>query len=184
LITITGGSLKGRRIFSPKSNNVRPTPQMVRSALFNIIKNKISPISFLDIFAGSGIMGFEAISRFNCDITFIERDRKTCKLIERNAAELNISDRIKIIPLDAIRAIKKISRQNLGFSLVFMDPPYKDTKIRDSVLELLSNCNILNEDAIVMVEHDKHFTSPPDKSGRLLLSSKRNWGETEVSFYG
>ena len=118
---ITGGALKSRKLQSPKGDNVRPTLSQIRESVFSILWNLVDfeEASFLDAFAGSGIMGFEAISRGFKSVSFIEKDRNTYNLLKTNASTLNVSADFYFG--DTIKVLKKIDK---SFDVIYIDPPY------------------------------------------------------------
>lgn len=148
---ITGGYLKSRKIESPKGANVRPTLSQVRESIFSMLfslmdfENK----KFLDAFAGSGIMGFEAISRGFGSLTFIEKDKKTYFLLKQNAENLNIN--ADFFLGDSIKVLNKFEKT---FDVIYIDPPYQ-SGLYDSVLEIIKSKNLLAEDGFLILEHPK-----------------------------
>ena len=151
---ITGGFLKSRKIDSPKGNNVRPTLSQIResivSSLFSLIdfENK----TFLDVFAGSGIMGFEAISRGFLSATFIEKDKKTFYTIKSNLQKLNLENKHAGCFLgDSLKVLKKLETT---FDVIYVDPPYQ-SGLYENVLTIILENNLLNENGIIILEHPK-----------------------------
>ena len=150
---ITGGYLKSRKINSPKGNNVRPTLSQIRESIFSTLyslmdfENK----TFLDAFAGSGIMGLEAVSRGFESATFIEKDKKTFFLIKDNAKNLDIKADFYLG--DTTKILKKI---NGAFDVIFIDPPYQ-SGLYDNVLEIIKLRTLLNKEGILILEHPKEL---------------------------
>ena len=110
-------------IHCPANLRTRPTQARLRQALFNSLQTMIIDASVLDLFSGSGTLGFEALSRGAAEITFVETDRSAIKLLEKNAQELNVSNRIKIVAESVERSVQKLSKP---FDLVLADPPYAE----------------------------------------------------------
>ena len=148
---ITGGYLKSRKINSPKGSNVRPTLSQVRESIFSTLYSLIDfeNKTFFDVFAGSGIMGFEAVSRGFENSVFIEKDRKTFLLLKENAKNLGLNS--QFFCGDSLKILKNISQK---FDVIFVDPPYQ-SGLYDGVLELIKNNKILNNKGIVVLEHPK-----------------------------
>ena len=151
---ITGGYLKSRKIDSPKGDNVRPTLSQIResifSALFSIIdfENK----TFLDLFAGSGIMGLEAISRGFETSCFVEKDKKTFFTLKSNCQKLNLTpEQTTIILSESTKFLKKVGK---SFDVIYIDPPYQ-SGLYDTVLTEIIQNNILKKNGIVIAEHSK-----------------------------
>src|SRR5438046_7649966 len=120
---VIGGIHRGRRLRAVRGLAVRPTSDRLRETLFNILAPRIGGSRFLDICAGSGAVGIEALSRGATEVTFIERSRQACVAIEANLASLGIT-RSTIIKHDAAASLKKLARESAQFDLVFFDPPY------------------------------------------------------------
>lgn len=146
---ITGGYLKSRKIISPKGSNVRPTLSKTRESLFNVLANLIDfdGSAFLDIFAGSGIIGFEAASRGFASVDFLEKDRKTFALLKENAKILGIS--AGIFYGDALKLLKTVSK---SYDVIYVDPPYA-MGLYDDVVRVINEKNILNKGGILVLEH-------------------------------
>jgi 16S rRNA (guanine966-N2)-methyltransferase len=123
MLRLTGGEFRGRLIESPGSERVRPTQARMRQALFNSLQSKIRDANVLDLFAGSGALGFEALSRGAEKVVFVEQDRSALKLIAKNAATLGVQDRIKIISESVDRAWSRVLLC-APFDIVLADPPY------------------------------------------------------------
>jgi len=148
---ITGGYLKSRKIDSPKGVNVRPTLSQVRESIFSTLyslidfENKV----FLDAFAGSGIMGFEALSRGFSEITFLEKDKKTYFFLKENAQKLNVC--ADFFLGDSLKILKKIEKK---FDIIYVDPPYQGG-LYDDILGVVKDRNLLREDGFIVLEHPK-----------------------------
>jgi len=125
MIRLTGGFLRGRVIHTPSHNATRPTQARLRQALFNSIQAHTESARVLDLFAGSGALGFEALSRGAQDVVFVEKAKTTAALIQKNANLLKVTDQIQVITGAVEKTLEKLS--HLGpFDLVFADPPYGD----------------------------------------------------------
>ena len=175
---LTGGLDRGRRLFVPRGSRTRPTASKVREAIFNILGPPPGPV--LDLYAGSGALGLEALSRGATSAVFVERDGAALAALRRNVREAAVDTRARIIPGDVRGALRKLAAGDVRFSWVFMDPPYvKDTA---GVLAELSGSELLTTCAVVIVEHDRRHPSPPSV-GCLILTDQRQYGDTELSFY-
>ena len=178
---IIGGEFKGRRIEIPKGVDIRPTSDKVREALFNIIKDQVGEASVLDLFAGSGSLGIEALSRGAKKAVFIDIQRKCIDSIKRNLKNLPLSAKVEVYQNDAFKAIKKLSDLKLRFDIILLDPPYYDNILKKSLL-YICNYDILNHSNLVVCEHFKKDIMPD----RLECLSKRRqvrYGDTLLSFY-
>lgn len=163
---ITGGFLKSRKIDSPKGANVRPTLSQIRESIFSTLFSMIDfeGKSFLDAFAGSGIMGFEAVSRGFETAAFVEKDKKTFFLLKENALKLGVE--ADFFSGDTLKVLKRCNR---AFDVIFVDPPYQ-SGLYDEVLKTVREKNILAQDGIIILEHPEKLKI--DFEGFVLLKQK------------
>ncbi len=185
---LTGGLDRGRRLKAPRGLHTRPTAAKVREAIFNILGPPPGG-AVLDLFAGTGALGLEALSRGAPRVVFIERDRNALSALRANLRVLGADDRATVIAADARTGLRRlaasISRAPDGdtddrFCWVFMDPPYAQET--DAILAELTERDLLTGCAVVIVEHDRRHR-PPQHIGALYLTDRREYGETELSFY-
>jgi 16S rRNA (guanine966-N2)-methyltransferase len=170
---INTGSYKGRRLKVSKTG-IRPTKAIVRSAIFNILGEKINNAFVVDIFAGTGAMGIEALSRGARFCVFIEKYPFT---LLKNIKEMDLDKRIKVIKLDFRPGLKKL--RGTEFDIAFIDPPYK-TEYLHEALELLYYYRLLKKDSIVVIEY-AHFNPFLNLDEYNIIKEKR-YGDTIVSF--
>ena len=176
---IVGGSLRGRVLQAPAGLDTRPTSEKVREAIFNILPD-VTGLEVLDVFAGSGALGLEALSRGAEFATFIDQSRKAAEVLKTNIQKLGVAGESKVIVGDALKLLQRPQAQR-PYMLVFIDPPYKsDLAVRAA--QTLSRSGDLTEDAIVVIEHDREH-APPDELEKLLRTDQRKYGDTMVSFY-
>ena len=123
MLRLTGGEFRGRSIQTPGHGLTRPTQAKLRQALFNSLQTVIADARLLDLFAGAGTLGFEALSRGASHVTFVESNRTTARMIEKNAATLGVQDRIKII-VDSVESVWSRVKGIAPYDLVLADPPY------------------------------------------------------------
>jgi 16S rRNA (guanine966-N2)-methyltransferase len=152
MLRIIGGDLKGRKIKAPGGARTRPTSSKVREALFDIIGKKIETSRFLDLYAGSGAMGIEALSRGASFSMFVESHFETSRLLEENLAALNLVSRSRILMMPVEKALKKSGGVDSGFRFVFCDPPYDEVSWTE-ILTLLVGSSFMAEDAAIIIEH-------------------------------
>ena len=166
-MNITGGYLKSRKIISPKGENVRPTLSKTRESLFNVLSNLIifEESAFLDVFAGSGIIGFEAASRGFRSVDFIEKDRKTFNLLKENARILGINAEFHFG--FAEKVLKTLDK---AFDVIYLDPPYA-LGLYDSVIKTIRAKNALNSGGILVLEHPESVEICTD--GFEILKQKK-----------
>jgi 16S rRNA (guanine966-N2)-methyltransferase len=178
-VRIVGGSLAGRVLRAPAGQSTRPTSEKVREAIFNILGSRtdFEGAHVLDMFAGSGAMGIEALSRGAAHATFIDKDKTALEVLRKNLAELALAE-VTVLAQDAIAAVKRATA--VPWRLVFVDPPYASDLAERAVLALPRES--LANDARVVIEHDRRHV-PPDALGSLLRTDQRRYGDTLVSFY-
>lgn len=181
---IISGDLKGRRLVSPAGRITRPTADRIRESIFNIIGPRLPDLRVLDLFAGTGAMGIEALSRGARTAVFIENDNTALAALHQNIAALNLSGRCRVISLDIENHIEKFLSASVSgmtpYDLVFMDPPYAARHI-GSTLFALACSDSLGPGARIVVEHSRQEPIPPVPDG-LVLSDQRRFGKTLVSF--
>lgn len=152
MLRIIGGSLKGRLIKAPQGARTRPTSSKVREAVFDILGSRIENACFLDLYAGSGAVGIEALSRGASFSLFVESHFETGRLLKENIRMLDLSARSQVLQMPADKALKKMSDLALGFNFVFIDPPYKEDSWQKT-LALTFESGILEPGAAVLLEH-------------------------------
>lgn len=170
---IIAGDLGGRTLRAPRGDATRPTSDKVRQATFNIIGPVAEAV--LDVYAGSGALGFEALSRGAQRVVFIDSAAAAVRCIEENARVLGVTAQIEIIRADAVAALARIRGQ---FGLVFVDPPYAAGPER--VLATLAP--LVLPGGVVVAEHDRRGP-PAERYATLALTDRRRYGDTELSFY-
>lgn len=168
-IRIIGGEFRSRLITVPDEAYVRPTPNRIRETIFNWLREDIPGTNCLDLFAGSGALGFEAISRGAASVTFIEKEKIAYVYLKKNNAELKI-EHSKFIPTDALTFLKQYKGPT--FDIVFLDPPYAENLIVPC-LTLLTSRDLLSKQAKIYIEHDKPFDYMDFPEGLTLLKSKK-----------
>jgi len=181
---IIAGIYKGRHLKSPPSLEVRPTSDRLRETLFNILAPQIDGVRFLDLCAGSGAVGIEALSRGVTHATFIDRSRKMCGLIEANLDMCRVpEDETEVYNTEAADFLRQaIARKLPAWDLVFYDPPYKEDYL--TVLELLGihTDQLLTADGLVLVEHH-HKNQLPGIIAGLERTRVVKQGDSALSFY-
>lgn len=177
---IAGGSAKGRRLAGPAVAGVRPTAERVRAAIFNIIPPELCrQTRILDLFAGTGSLGSEALSRGAAWADFVERNRRQCQVIRDNLATAGFSSQAAIHCADAWRVLPGLAG---NYQLILLDPPYRMTGLSDFLESLAAVPGLLAADGIVVVGHSRH-TSLAEQYGPLALYSRRRYGDNLVDFY-
>lgn len=178
---IISGTLKGRRLVSFGGAPVRPTADRVRESLFNILPVAWEGKTVLDLFAGTGALGIEALSRGAAHAVFVERDTRARRILGKNIAAFNLRDRSTIISLSAGKGICFVKRTRGHCDIIFLDPPY-GMKMADRTLSVLAEHALAGKNGIVVVEH--HVQERLSGSyGGLVMSDQRTYGKTKISFF-
>lgn len=173
---IIAGTFKGRPLKTPKGASTRPTQGMLREAVFNICQNEIEGARFLDLFAGSGAMGCEALSRGALQATFVEQNRNAISCIKENIAALEIESMTRVISLNALKAIELLIKENGLFDLIYIDPPY------DLKLDLTPVTKLLSPNGILFFEERYKGTKPSPIDG-LKIKDSRRFGEALLTIF-
>jgi 16S rRNA (guanine966-N2)-methyltransferase len=176
MMRVTGGSLRSRRVHAPRGRAVRPTPGRVREALFSILGERIVGARVLDLFAGSGALGFEALSRGAAHVTFVERHRPTADAIAQSARTFDASERVEVIPLPAERVARALAQ---CYDVVFVDPPYAQG-VPAAALRALGDAGALDENTTVVYEHPGR-AAVPEAAGFVVTRTER-YGDVALSF--
>jgi 16S rRNA (guanine966-N2)-methyltransferase len=176
---IITGKFKGRRISTVQDNRVRPATDRVKGSIFNSLQNRIdlSDARVLDLFAGSGNLGFEALSRGAAEIVFVDSSREILNTIKQNAQELNCIAQCNIIHDDALNFVK---HQREKYDLIFADPPYAYSQSAELV-ELIFSNKLLKNEGILIVEHSKQTILESTELHEIV--SQKEFGNTLVTFF-
>jgi 16S rRNA (guanine966-N2)-methyltransferase len=174
---VTGGTGRGKRLRVPAGDRVRPTSDKVKQALFNILGSAVEGASFLDLFAGTGAIGIEALSRGAARVVFVDDARRSLDAIRRNLIQAGPGGHARVVASRAEAYIRKGAEQ---FTLVFLDPPYT-TEIKP-LLELIAGSALLRPDTVIVAEHFKKQPSP-ERAGTLVRYRQAVYGDTVLAFY-
>jgi 16S rRNA (guanine966-N2)-methyltransferase len=183
---IVAGKYRSRILKSLKGNALRPTSDRLRETLFNVLGPNVSGSRFLDVFAGTGAVGIEAVSRGAIEVIFIENHIPAATLIRNNLASLDIQNGAKVLPLDALRGLEKLASRHkptdAPFDFVFVDPPYAEKDQYDRVLGFLGSAPFLGTGSLVIAEHRRTFELPR-RIGRLQQTRILRQGDAALSFF-
>ena len=175
---ITSGIYKGINIVLPKNSTIRPTSEKIRMALFNTLGDLIFNSTMLDIFAGSGAIGIEALSRNASAVDFIEKDPNLCKLINETLININQQNLSQVLQGNAISILKQLSTK---YDFIFADPPY-DYENKEEILSIIEKCELLNPTGMIILEHRSN-ENINDTLINLERFDVRKYGDTQISFY-
>ena len=174
---ITGGIYRGRLLKSTPGLEARPTTDKVRQAIFNILMNDIENKRVLDIFAGSGALGIEALSHGAQSAVFIEIAHQQAEAIRRNLKGLELDE--ELIQADYVKACRHLSECGEQYDLIFADPPY-DRFAPQEIIQTVLQYNLLAPDGFLIIEHRSGAATESD---RMIILKNRKFGQTEVTFY-
>jgi 16S rRNA (guanine(966)-N(2))-methyltransferase RsmD len=181
-LRVIAGSAKGHKLSSLKGLKTRPTLERVREAVFNILGTVVCDAIFLDLFAGTGAMGIEALSRGAKFVYFNDYDRIAKTIIKQNLLNCHLDNKSEIYNMDAELLIKLLDKQlDKIIDIIYIDPPYEIGKY-DSILVLIEKSSLLKDGSLVIAETNNR-TSLMETIGRLKLKKKSSYGDTIIWFY-
>ena len=178
---IIGGDAKGRRIHSPKRSKIRPTSDGIKESLFNILP-EVSEKSFLDLFAGTGNVGIEALSRGASKVVFIENNAVMANSIKRNLEEFGLSGKYEILTTEASKGIRQLQKRRERFDYLFADPPYEKGFIRE-IFQCIREGEMISSDGVVVIQHSIKENIEGTQTGTFVLTDQRKYGDTLLSFF-
>ncbi len=188
MVRITGGTAKGRKVDLRKAFSVetedeelRPTASKVRQAIFDILQNEINDSVFLDLYAGTGAVGIEALSRGAGRVEFVEKNDVRVKILRRLLSQFGFEDRGRVIRGEASGFIRKTAAERGGYDIIFLDPPYSSGEIEE-VLPLIGESGIVKKGGVVIAEHFFKNELPRDIRG-LRFVKNYIYGDTALSRY-
>jgi 16S rRNA (guanine966-N2)-methyltransferase len=175
---VIAGEARSTRLVSPKGATVRPTSDAVREALFSSLGDAVVDARFLDLYAGTGAVGIEALSRGAAFCVFVERDRRCVQAIRANLGNTRLSDRAVVVPRDAKQAVEQVLTEHGPFGIVFLDPPYDDASAA-RVAEAALSGRVVAAPGLLILQHSRKapFQGLPEPQ------RTRRYGETVLSFY-
>lgn len=175
---IIAGTARGRRIEAPEGVHTRPTLDRVRENLFNILQNRTRGSRTLDLFAGSGALSLEALSRGAEYAVLADSDRNASRIQRKNLEQLGMTDRAEVFLCDWRKAAEALEAREERFDLVFLDPPYRMTDLREVFAALVK---LTAEDGLVILEHEAK--SEPETGDLFEKTDERRWGYCGISFF-
>lgn len=175
---IIAGEKKSRRIEAPEGTDTRPTADRIKEALFSILQRRLYDASVLDLYAGSGALSLEALSRGAASAQLVDKNFKACKVIRQNIQSLGYEEKAQLMNTEDAKAVEMMEGQGRTFDLIFLDPPYR-MNMTDMMGRLEKK--LLAEDGMIVCEHDRN--TPPDTPPNLVLQDRREYGNTGISFF-
>lgn len=180
VIRVLGGTNRGRKLRSPKGMLFRPTTGRVKEFIFSFIGDWIEGISVLDLFAGSGALGIEALSRGAKEVVFIEHSHQNIDLVRHNLTLCELTEQATWICGDVFSMIKKLGQQNRKFDLILADPPFQKN-YRSKIVETVDKNILLNTEGLLILEHV--FNDPDPQKHQLNRIKLRQFGHCMISIY-
>ena len=178
---VISGKVRGLKLNAPKNQDVRPTTDRVKENLFNMINSYIMDSNILDLFAGTGSLGIECLSRGAKNCVFVDISKESIAIVKSNIKKARVENESVVLNLDFKDAVSRLQSQKNKFDVIFMDPPYYKEMFVDA-LEKIDNANLLDEEGIIVVEHDTKDILP-DKVNRLEKTKDKKYGNTTLTFY-
>lgn len=176
---VIGGIHKGKKLLFIKDKNIRPTKDVVREAIFDTLRGWIINKKVIELFAGTGAIGIEAISEGAEKVIFVENNRKAVGILKKNIAKVGIEEKTVVLKGSVEERIKEM--RNFKYDLVIADPPYEfPTKKLKDLIETIIDSQVINENGIIVVEHRIKYTIP--ESEKFVVYKKKKYGKTSVSY--
>ena len=179
---IIAGKYRSRRLTAPQGTETRPTSDRLRETLFNVVATSVPDSVWIDLFAGTGAVGIEALSRGAAQAYFVESSRRAARAIRDNLHSLSIDEGAEVIEREASTALRLLDTQAVVCDFCFLDPPYRKMGDYEQTLGFLSQSRVLKPESLVIAEHDKHF-DPGDVFGALRRRRTLRQGDAVLSFY-
>ena len=176
---IIGGEARSRTLKAPSGTDTRPTLDQVRESLFNILQFRIRGKSVLDLYAGSGAIALEALSRGAVRAVLCDSSREAARVIAENIKSLGYEEKARLLPMPDMRATELLAAEKERFDYIFLDPPYKMNA--SPVIGRLIDLELLNRGGTLIVEHLADNAPAPD--GRLERTDERRYRDTRISFF-
>lgn len=178
---VISGTCKGRQLKGVPGKQTRPTTDKMKETIFNVVGPFFSGGRGLDLFAGSGGLGIEALSRGLESVIFVDRDMNAIQTIKSNIATCKFTETCEVYRNDAERALKALIKREIQFDLIFLDPPYRKQKL-EALLHIITENQLLKEDGIIICEHSGDVTLP-HTIGSLKQMKSGDYGTIGLSIY-
>lgn len=179
---VIAGKAKGKLLLAPKGMDTRPITAMMKEALFSMWHFSLPECMFLDLFAGSGSMGIEAISRGAKKAVFVENSRAAIEIIRKNIANCHMEAASEVHQDDVFRRISMFARSGQSFDIIYLDPPFTVESIFLPVMEALANADILAPGGVIAIRSEKHFDMP-GQFQNLIRYKQKKYGISMIHFY-
>lgn len=178
---VIGGLARGRRIVAPRGRGTRPTSDYLREVLFNILSQEVEGSTFLDLYAGTGAVGIEALSRGAASAVFVEQNRPALTILYRNLAVSGFRHRAEVIPMAVLRYLRRAAYGACRFDLIFLDPPYLHTDAA-AAIGVIASTELLTPTGMAILERSAKDV-PLQVPAGLLLAREVRHGDSVLYFY-
>lgn len=184
-LRLIGGQFKNRLLKSPKTSQIRPTSALLRKAVFDICQSDVAQSRFLDLFAGTGAMGLEALSRGAAQATFVDNYKEALHCIRENITALQVNDLCSVISGDIPSILQQLQKMQRQFDIIYIDPPYESQISVKGVLQYLDHSDLISNGGIVFVEEAQPSSLKPQEItfAHLAYEKSRRFGSTLLHQY-
>lgn len=179
---VISGIRKGHKLKAPKGLDVRPTEDRIKESLFNMLKGINSESIVLDLFAGTGSIGIEFLSRGALKCYFVDLSPASLAVVKENLQHTKLEDLSVIVRKDAVLAIKDFNKSNTCFDFIYIDPPFRHEELMSNVLETIDEYSILADEGTIIIEHEKELELKDNLYGFIKINH-RNYGSKTLTFY-
>jgi 16S rRNA (guanine966-N2)-methyltransferase len=179
---IIAGQYRSRQIVAPAGAATRPTSDRLRETLFNVLAPHIEGTTFLDLFAGSGAVGIEALSRGARQVYAIDSDKRAARAVEKNLQTLGIGDEFVFLHADVASGLRTLAAQKVQFDIIVLDPPYREHGSYEQSFRLIGDLGLTAPGATLIAEHEQHF-DPGDVLSGFARYRTLKQGDAVLSFY-
>jgi 16S rRNA (guanine966-N2)-methyltransferase len=178
---VIAGQAKGRRLRAPKGRELRPTADRVKEALFNILPHDLAGQRVLDLFAGTGSLSIEALSRGAEEAVMVDFSREAAEVIEENLQALKLAAKTRVLTAPVFKSVRTLARGGERFDLIFIDPPY-DKELAGETMKAIAKEELLAQSGTAVAEHSVR-EKVEERYGGLVLADRRRYGDTQLSFF-
>ena len=178
---VIGGLARGRRILAPRGRETRPTSDYLREVLFNLLAQQVEDRTFLDLYAGTGAVGIEALSRGAARAVFVEHNRLALAMLHRNLEMSGFRDRAEVVPMEVLRFLRRAGSGSRRFDLIFLDPPYQHTDA-EAAIDLIASTALLAPTGMAILERSTKAIPVQVPAGLLLIREVRH-GAAALQLY-
>jgi len=180
-LRVISGSAKGKKLKAPSGLNTRPITDMIKEALFNVLGPRVPDSKMLDLFAGSGSVGVEALSRGAHTVVFVDNSNEAVKVVKENLNNCNFSSKYQVLRSDVFKALGLLQRHDNRFDLIYIDPPFTNERIFNQIMTAIDETDILEPDGIVIIRTPRRKEMPMFNGLHKYRSN--NYGESILHYY-